>query len=314
MTTAKNSLSAVIRKDSLCLALILITTVISCTKQTENKSASLILTGIKPSKGSDMVSIKIDSGLISSVPVTCYFLGSTVNDPGTGGYGYVDCDSLFNLINPLSGELIKSFKVPYGFSQTVINSQDNFLIGRYTVITEDPLQEGAQIFTNYVAVLDLETGATTATNQVDLGLGVQACSYFYNSNTQEYILCSAENKLLYLDPLTGVINKTVDLGKYVNNIVFDEDKNQVMGLTYSFDIDRNFIEVFDAGTGAPVSRNEITQRDDYFACMSGYDADSKCYLAVNTNYEVLFIDLATGAIKKSYKLDEPVNDIKFWKK
>jgi hypothetical protein len=314
MTNNQNSPLLLNKKYNFCLALLLIASGISCTKQTENKSDSLILTGIQPSKGSDMVSIRIDSGLINSVPISCYFLGSTVNDPGTGGYGYVDCDSLFNLKNPLSGELIKSFKVPYGFSQTVINSQDNLLIGRYTVITDDPLQEGAQVFTNYVAVLDLETGATIATNQVDLGLGVQSCNYFYNSATQEYILCSAENKLLYIDPLTGVISKTVDLGKYVNNIVFDEDKNQIMGLTYSFDIDRNFIEVFDAGTGALISRNEVTQRDDYFVCMAGYDDDSKCYLCVNTKYEVLFIELATGSIKKSYKLDEPVNDIKFWKK
>jgi len=182
------------------------------------------------------------------------------------------------------------------------------------VITDDPLHEGAQVFTNYVAVLDLETGATIASNPVELGLGVQSCSYFYDAIDQEYVLCSAENKLLYINPLTGVITRTVDLGKYVNNIVFCEDMNQVMGLTYSFENDRNYIEVFDAGTGSMISRNEITQRDDYFACMSGYDDDSKCYLCVNTRYEVLFIDLATGAIKKSYKLDEPVNDIKFWKK
>jgi hypothetical protein len=314
MKCNQNSPATANRIFLLIASLILNSLGLSCTKQSENTPNSLILTGIKPSKGSDMVSIKIDSGIINSVPITCYFLGSTVTDPGTGGYGYVDCDSIFNLVNPLSGELIKSFKVPYGFSQTVINSQDNFLIGRYTVVTPDPFQEGAQIFTNYVAVLDLETGITIATNQVDLGLGVQACSYFYNSNIQAYILCSAENKLLYIDPLTGVITKTVDLGKYVNNIVFDEDKDQIMGLTYSFDIDRNFIEVFDAGTGTLISKKEITQRDDYFACISGYDADSKCYLSVNTNYEVLFIDIATGAIKKSYKLDEPVNDIKFWKK
>ena len=69
--------------------------------------------------------------VVSTTPISCYVFGSTVYDPGSGGYGYVGCDTVFRLVNPVTGNLIKSFKLPGNISQVVIDSKDNVLIGRY---------------------------------------------------------------------------------------------------------------------------------------------------------------------------------------
>ena len=173
------SCSKVKYKPIHCLTLIFIVFLLSCSKHSDIKTWSLILTGIKSAKGSEMVSVKIDFGVINTTPVACYIFSSTVVDPTTGGYGYVDCDTLFRLINPIMGEEIKSFRVPWGFSQTVITG--NLLIGRYTTIIYEG-GTGAPIYTNYVLTLDIETGTKIAENQVNLGDGAWACSYYYDSD------------------------------------------------------------------------------------------------------------------------------------
>lgn len=69
--------------------------------------------GIEGSKGYEIVCINIDSGIVvSSTPIDCYVLSSTVYDPRSGGYGYVNCDTVFKLVNPETGKLIKSIKLP----------------------------------------------------------------------------------------------------------------------------------------------------------------------------------------------------------
>ena len=312
-------------KNKICFLLIpfLVALLPSCTKQTESKLNSLIITGIKNTKGSEMVSIRLDSGVISTTPVNCYVLGSTVFDSKSGGYGYVGCDSVFKLVNPLTGELIKSFKVPGGLSQTVIDSHDNMLIGRYTTISyeDDPdtvytnsVTAGAPIYTNYVIRVDLATGTIVSQNQVDLGDGAFLCSNFYDPVIKGYVLLRSDYKLITINPSTGAIVKSTDIGKSVGNIVYNSDNKTLIGMTYSYSTDRNYVEVIDTETGAQISKKEIKQRDDYYLCISGYDAESNCYLAVNyPQNNVLFINISTGEIDKSYKLDNPMNDIKFWR-
>jgi hypothetical protein len=291
------------------LTLLFFAFLLSCSKQSDTKTRSLILTGIKSAKGSEMVSIKIDSGVINTTPVACYIFSSTVVDPATGGYGYVDCDTLFRLINPLTGEEIRSFKVPWGFSQTVISG--NLLIGRYTTIVYEG-GTGAPIYTNYVLTLDIETGIKIAENQVDLGEGAWACSYYYDSDNNGYVLLRADNTLISINPLTGEIFNSVNLGKPLSNVVFDSDGRRIIGLTYSIDTDRNYVEVFDPETGNKISSNEIAPRDNYYACVNGYDSGSNSYILVNPTDEVLFINISSGAVTKRYKLDDYMNDIKFW--
>ncbi|HUX59467.1 MAG TPA: hypothetical protein VMV77_21015 [Bacteroidales bacterium] len=304
--------------------LLLVVILHSCTKQTDSKLKSLIVTGIKSAKGSEMVSIRLDSGVINSTPVNCYVFGSTVYDPGSSGYGYVDCDTMFRLVNPVTGDLIKSFKLPGPLAQVVIDSEDNVLIGRYSTISyeDDPdtvdtksIQVGAPVYTNYVIRVNLETGAIVSENQVDIGDGAYACSYFYDQEEKGYVLLRADNKLITINPSTGAVVKTVNIRNILHNVVYRSDNKTIIGLTYSSETDRNYIEVFDAETGVQISKKEVMQRDDYHACISGYDSESGCYLSVNyPQNEVLFINISTGEIEKTYKFEVPMNDIKFWRR
>lgn len=291
---------------------ILFLIIVSCTKQNDNSINSLMLTGIQGSKGSEMVTIKLDSGVVNTTPVECYVLGSTVFDPTSRGYGYVDCDSVFRLVNPETGNLLRSIKLPGYLSQAVIDSNDNVLIGIYTVIS---YETNPVIYTNYVIRVNLESGTIVSQNQVDLGDGVIVCTNYYEQEEKSYVMLRADYKLITINTFTGTVVKTVYIGKILNNIVYNPDNKTLIGLTYSLDTDRNYIEVFDPETGSQISSVEIKQRDDYYACISGYDAESDCYILVNhPQNEVLFIDISSGEIEISYKLEYPMNDIKFWRR
>lgn len=294
-----------------------------CSKHPEDKPASFILTGIKSSKGSDLVTIKLDSGVVTSTPINCYVLGSTVFDSNTNGYGFVDCDSIFQLVDPIAGTLIKSFRLPGYLSQIVIDNNDNTLIGRYTTMIygEDPdtietktSKAGPPIYTNYVIRVDLETGTVLSKNQVDIGDGVFACAYFYDLAEKRYFLLRADNYLISINPSSGEITNSTFIGKSLNNVIYNQDNNSITGITYSPESGKNYIETYDLHTGSQITIKELNQIEYYKACISGFDQDLNCYIMVNSNMEVLFIDISTGETIKSTKLDVPLNDLKFWKR
>jgi hypothetical protein len=318
------------KRYSYLSGLLLVLIFISCTRQPDAKfNSSLILTGISSTKGSEIVSIMIDSGVINSTPIEGYVLGSTLFDPISGGYGYVNSDSVFKLINPVTGEQLKSIKLPGYLSQTVIDSEENMLIGMFTTISyEDVLDSaghiipgyGAPIYTNYVMRVNLNTETFVSQKKIDIGEGVNACGYFYDNDNKEYFLLRSDNKLISINPSTGAVVRTVDIGKSITNVFFNPDNKTIIGFSYSIETDSthvevsNCVEVYNPQTGSLITRNEIQQRDNYYGCISGYDAETDCYILVNDKNEVLFIEVSTGAIKKSFKLEDPMNDIKFWRK
>jgi len=295
----------------------------ACSKHSEDKPNSFVLTGISSSKGSELVTIKLDSGIVNSTPINCYVLGSTVFDSNTNGYGFVDCDSIFQLVDPIAGALIKSFRLPGYLSQIVIDNNDNTLIGRYTTMTygEDPdtietktSKAGPPIYTNYVIRVDLETGSVISKNQVDIGDGVFACAYFYDQAEKRYFLLRADNYLISINPSSGEITNTTYIGKSLSNVIYNQDNNTIIGITYSSESGKNYIETYDLQTGSQITIKELNQIEYYKACISGFDQDLNCYIMVNSNMEVLFIDISTGETIKSTKLDVPLNDLKFWKR
>lgn len=318
-------LDHIMKRRFCCLTLIvLVLMLFSCTKQSLNRSGNLLLTGTQGSKGFEIVCIDLDSGVVvNSTPIDCYVFGSTVYDPGSGGYGYVGCDSVFKLVNPETGKLLKSIKLPGYVSQCVIDTKDNMLIGRYTVTTyeDDPdtvetksVKEGPPIYTNYVIRVDLETGTIVSHNKVDIGDGVYACSYYYNQEEKGYVLYRADQYLITVNPSTGVVMKEVYVGRILHDPVFNPDNKTVICMSYSTESERNFVEIIDTETGSVISSKMVDKEVGYHACISGFDSETNCYITVNAAYEVLFYEISTGEIKKSYNLDAPMNDIKFWRK
>lgn len=297
---------------------------ISCTKQTDNTGSRFLLAGIKGSKGSEIVCVNIDSGVVvNTTPIDCYVFGSTVYDPVSGGYGYVNCDSVFMLVNPETGKLIKSVKLPGYVTQSVINVKDNMLIGMYTVITygEQPdstgsksVKDGPPIYTNYVITIDLAEGTIVSEKEIDIGDGVYMCTSYFNQADKGYVMLRADKTLITINPLTGAIVKEVPLGKVLNNPVYYSANNTIIGLFYSEENQSNYLEVINAETGSVISSIMVDQENGYIGCLSGYNAESNCYITVNSDYKVLFYDITSGEIKKTYKLDDPMRDIKFWRK
>jgi hypothetical protein len=312
------------KKNILALDLILsILLFTACSKTAEENQNKFIATGIKSAKGSEIVSVCLDSGIIHSTAITCYVMGSTVFDPVTGGYGYVDCDSMFNLVNPENGTLIRSFKLPAYLSQVVLDTDDNTIIGKYAVfvgkgdlkITDTGASKNPGLtITNYVVKVKLSDGSILAHNQVDVGEGIFGCAYFYDQESKGYGLLRADKVLITVNPSTGQIIKSVNIGASLSNTVYDPDSKTLIGFTYSAETDRNSIEVYNIETGTRVSTAEIKKRDNYYGCISGFDKDSNCYFLANPDNEILFLDIATGEIKETYKLDNKLTDIKFWKR
>ncbi len=297
---------------------------ISCTKQSDKTDGRFLLAGIKGSKGSEIVCINVDSGVVvNTTPIDCYVFGSTVYDPSSWGYGYVNCDSVFVLVNPETGKLIKSVKLPGFVSQSVIDIKDNMLIGMYTVITygEPPdstgsksVSDGPPIYTSYVIKIDLAKGTIVSEKEIDIGEGVYMCTSYFNQADKGYVMLRADKTLITINPSTGAVVKEVYVGKVLTNPVYYSVNNTIIGMLYSDANERNYLEVINAETGSVISSIMVDQEKGYIGCLSGYDPESNCYITVNSDYKVLFYDITSGEINKTYMLDNPMNDIKFWRK
>lgn len=288
-------------------------------KPIETKSGSLVLTGIKSAKGSEMVTIDLDSGYVNTIPVSCYILSSTVYDPNTSGYGYVSCDTVFTLVNTEDGGIIKSFRLPGLISSAVIDPEKNLLIGtygEYEYIDDPDSTNGATIpvFHTYLLTTNLGTGDIVLNKEFDLGDGVFLCTHFFDPVSKLYVLQRADNRLLLINPVTGITTKTIDIGKPLVNVAYKSDDGNMISMTPGDQPGICLIEIYKPSTGELISSRQVTGIDSYHFCMSAYDPATECYLAVNADNEVLFIEPATGQITRTVKLDYQLNDIRFLRK
>jgi hypothetical protein len=115
--------------------------------------------------------------------VECYPFGSTLFDPSSG-YGYVELPWHVFLVDPVSGDTLKAIPVPEYLSHTVIDSVNNMLIGQR-------IEAGFNFYTK----LTFNPGKRSP-NPVDLTPGILACTYFYNSQANEYVLMRSDSMLI----------------------------------------------------------------------------------------------------------------------
>jgi hypothetical protein len=298
--------------------------VLSCTEQPVDRPSTLIVTGISEAKGSEIICVDIDSGaVVNTTPIDCYVFGSTVYDPTTKGYGFVDCDTTFKLVNPESGKLIKSIKLPGFVSQAVIDANDNMLIGRYStmIFGDEPdtidtksAKTGPPIYTNYVIRVNLSTGVIVSNNKIDVENGTYATTYYYDEKAKHYILYRADNYLITIEPATGKIIKERHVGKILANSVYNPVNNTLISLSFSAgDNERTYLTVINTETGAEIS-SVLIESGGYYGNIAGYDKENNWYITVNSKFEVVCFDVSTGEIKKSYQLENPMKDIKFWRR
>jgi hypothetical protein len=274
----------------------------SCEKSEDHGPDTLNLTGFRSGNTSELVNVKLKSGKVTANPVDCYLLGSTLYESKTGAYGYVDCHGKFNLLDPLTGNPVLSVTVPEFLSQTVIDTLEGVLIGRTYEETS-----------NYIYKINLETGEVVGRNPVDLSPGVFACTYYYRAPQKEYVLMKADSTLVFINPGNGEIVRSPKAAAAPANAYYDALQNRLIGVTYDAASDRNFLVTLDAASGVLVHQVQISERNDYYACMSGFDPETNCYLLLNPDNHILFIDIETGDNKDSYDIGFQLQEFKFWK-
>jgi hypothetical protein len=279
-----------------------ITLIWSCEKGKVNSNNTLYISGIRVENKTEIVNINLKSGDTDSTGINCYVLGSTLFEPGTSGFGYVDCQSNFHLVNPRTSQIITEFSLPGLLSQTVIDTTENVLIGQYF---ESDL--------NYVVKIDLLNGEIKAKNVVDFGEGIMSCTYFYDNKNKLYVLLKADSSLIFINTDNGSIKRTIKVESMLKNAIYDDLNNRLIGVTYSPTIDQNFIETIDLSTGTIISRAEVKKRNDYYACVSDFDKETNCFILANPQNEILFIDIESGEIKDTYTLDFAIKEFKFWR-
>jgi len=260
------------------------------------------IAGIKAGVETEVFNLKMNESTYSSTNVDCYVFGSSVFDSSSSSFGYVSCDSIYTAINLLTGEFIHSYPLPGLLSQMVIDPSHNALIGLHS-----------DSIGHYLTMISMEDGQILSQNTIDLLDGVLACTYFFNPSTSDYVLVRADSSMVSVDPETGTISSTIQLQSILNDAVYDQDNNRLIGMVASQATNQQFIQTIDVASGVLLSSIELAQMQDYYGCESDYDDQTNSYLIISPENMVLFIDVETGQIIDSYQLDFRPIEFKFWR-
>jgi hypothetical protein len=301
------------------LAFLSIATLLLLAGCSRTSDKSLKMTGVTGGKGLSIITIDIDANTSTSLPLDCYALGSSLFDPGSRSYGYIGCDSVLTMLDPISGRIVKSLKLPGLIGQPVIDSQDNYLIGRYTGISYEDVPDSTKsvafsnpVLTDYVITIDLNTGAVVSKKLLNIPEGVEVCGYFFNKEEQLYVLIPGGTTLVSINPFTGEHVRSVSPVHMPVNMVYDDKNNTVTGLGFG-DNGNSYIEVIDEQTGQQISKHDIVPEDSFILCSSAYDSGTGIYSVINGKNELLIIDSSTGEIKNRIQLDGNIFNVKLWR-
>ena len=275
-----------------------------CKKDHSTTSGTLNIMAVSNGSNKEFVKMELKSKRTTRSIADGYVFSSSVYDPITKGFGYVDLDSNFILMDMNTGTIIHQYPLPGFLTQTVIDPLDSVLIGTY--YSND---------TNRIVRLDLNTGAILSSAIVDFGSGLFACTYYYKPLEKEYVVFRADSSLITINPFTGHITKTV---KMHSDLIYEmgyynTETNQLIGLTYSMANNKNYVEVADVESGALISSAEIKNITSYFACSTGFDPATNCIVLVSENNDLLFIDIVTGELKDQYPLGFNAMEFKYWR-
>lgn len=304
-------------KKLLCYALVLL--FIGACKKDDSEKASLNNNSSNPTpnptveeelnlvavnslgKG-ELVNMELGTKLKKSFPlISGYVMGSIVFEPNTFSVGYTGTDYKFHLISLLTGTEIKSISFPnnHPVSQTVVNAKTNTLISIQS-------RNGDL----YILKNNLSNGALISESSIDIP-AFNACTYFYNETTNAFYLITSERKLVAIDADNGTIRSSVDV-TMVNNAIFKKKNNTIIGITYTGG--QNVIVTIDVATGNELNRKPIEENCSYYACAAEYEPITDSYINFTSKKELLFIDPATGKIRKKISLDIDLTQFLFWRK
>lgn len=283
------------------------TILIACDKQDNNNNSEnsdvLNITAIKKGSTSDeVVNLRLKSGKAEISPIGCHVFESVLFDSHRNGFGYCNCDSVFIIINPISGDTLTAIKLPNDLTNTFVDTAVNRLVGLCRIEN-----------TFNIMQFSLDSNKLISQKPVNLNDGWFGCTYFYNQTNHELCIINSNQELISINPDNGEIVKSVPIEAFLQNNSYDENANRLYGMDYSIETDSNYVITIDVETGKLIKKTRILERDNYFACSSAYDVKSNSYIVVTEDNEIIFIDTETGEITERYPLDFDIDEFKFWR-
>lgn len=272
----------------------------SCNQEVELNS--LNVAGIlQNGTNTEAISLKLEDGAVSVSTIECFTLSSTIVNASRKAFGYFDCNEKMQFVDLTTGSSINSFELPGTLQNVVVDEAEDVIVGHYF---KDSV--------NRIAKISMKDGTVVTDNEIKSNENIFACTQFYNSVENSYSYVSSTNKLITLNSLDGSTIRTVSLDKTCFNLAFNQKTNQMVGLSYNPETQKNSIEVINALNGETINSFEIEVDDSYIGCVSSILSKSKTYITVTSDYEILFFDIETGKLKDSYQLEYNLNSIQFW--
>ena len=283
-------------------------TALSCEDKTSQKVLNLAAID---NSNSEIVNVRLKSMEKKTISIDCHVHSSTIFDTKNKAFGYMDCDAIYRLVDVETGMEIKEIPLPTYLNLVALDMTRNLLIGHYYV--DDEGGEGK----DYVVTIDLNSGSVVSDKQFYVNGVWIATVHFFRDVENEYVLLHPDNGLVFINPSTGSVIKTLAIETMcINNVVYDRKNNRAIGTTCINEAGENYIVAIDLNTGETLSKvlGEGMGFDfSFFADEMDYDAETNSYVLLSGNNEVLFFDVATGKIKDRYQLDFDIISLQIWR-
>jgi len=289
----------------------------ACNKDKASQKV-LNLTAINDSK-SQVVNVKLKSNQKSmefmeekTFPINCRYMLSTTFNAQNKTFGYMDCNNAYRIMNIETGMEIRQIPLQESISMVVVDTIRNVLIGRYYIGGT-----GKYDGTDHVLTINLNDGSIISDNPFYVG-GFWSSTYFFRDIENEYVLLKyPENVLVFINPSTGNVFRTLNLDTEIYNGVYDRQNNRLIGTTFTNGTDKFngtvHIVTVDLNTGKTLSKVLAQGVHGFFGEEKDYDIETNSYILVSANNEVLFFDVATGQVNERYQLDFDVTSLKVWR-
>ena len=174
-----------------------------------------------------------------------------------------------------------------GFTDEGVDTIRNVIIGHYFVNGTDKYNG-----TDHVLTVDLSNGNIISDKQFYVGGLWAGMTRFLKDTENEYVLIRTnwtadDYELVFINPSTGEIIRTLSLETDISNGVYDKKNNRLIGTTYSSGTDKyngtNYIVTIDLNTGKILNKVVAQGLGFHSAGEMDYDAQTNSYTKMKPN-------------------------------
>ena len=268
------------------------------------------------SNTSQVVNVQLASKETKTFSVVCRVFSSTTFDAENKIFGYVNCNSAYGkpsdycMINLESGEEIKQIPLSQTINFVVLDPVRHVIIGHYHYAAEGA---GYKDGTDHVLTVNLDNGSVISDKPFSAASLWNGTTYFFRDIENEYVLIRSDYVMVFINPSTGEITKTVSLETHVTNGIYDRKNDRLIGTCTDEARTENYIIAVDINTGNTLSKVTARGLGFYLGGETDYDAETNSYILVSSDNEVLFFNVETGEITEKYQLDFKITSLKFWR-